>query len=449
MNILIIDDDADIRDIMCFALESEIDAEFLQASSGNQAIEIITQNNDIDLIISDYEMPDGTGGKVYKFLIDNNLKIPFVLSTGGEVEDYLEFTDKSGLLNVIQKPNVYEGIQDTLDAFNKWIANSSKDLDINIKNDDYISVPLTLLKASKVLPCDIYLPVNENKKIKILNQGDDFNNEDFEKYTKKDISVLNIERENIKTLIDSVCDSIEMIINDKNKTKDEKIFDVHSVVLDTVKSLGISQEAQKAAAQGVNYALDVIKGDRSLDKISKRLFSKEERYLSKHSVALAYVTNAIISNTHWNSIENKYTLSLVSLFHDASALPFNFEESRYTDEGREGLNLNVNHPQEAINLLKNWKNLDADIEQIILEHHERPDGSGFPKKLRSHNLKPLSSLFIFCHDIVDAIIWCHDNNKEINHKNILEIIDESIYKDNHFARVLEAFKKTKLFENEQ
>jgi len=35
---------------------------------------------------------------------------------------------------------------------------------------------------------------------------------------------------------------------------------------------------------------------------------------------------------------------------------------------------------------------------------ERPDGSGFPNALRSHQLAPLTCLFILCHEFVDYIL---------------------------------------------
>jgi hypothetical protein len=43
--------------------------------------------------------------------------------------------------------------------------------------------------------------------------------------------------------------------------------------------------------------------------------------------------------------------------------------------------------------------LDVDI--IIHQHHERPDGKGFPAKLNYMKINPLSAVFILAHEIMN------------------------------------------------
>jgi HD-GYP domain-containing protein (c-di-GMP phosphodiesterase class II) len=54
-----------------------------------------------------------------------------------------------------------------------------------------------------------------------------------------------------------------------------------------------------------------------------------------------------------------------------------------------------------------------DVVKILLQQRELPDGTGFPGGLTSAQLTPLSSLFIFCHYLVDYTIenpnWTLDN----------------------------------------
>ena len=45
-----------------------------------------------------------------------------------------------------------------------------------------------------------------------------------------------------------------------------------------------------------------------------------------------------------------------------------------------------------------------DVEKILIQQKEKPDGSGFPAGIRSHQLAPLSCLFILCHEFVDYIL---------------------------------------------
>ena len=78
MKVLLVDDDADVREIIAFTIESQLSCEINEIDCGNAAIEEIKLNPNYDLIVCDYNMPDGNGGEVYNYLIDNNIDIPYV-----------------------------------------------------------------------------------------------------------------------------------------------------------------------------------------------------------------------------------------------------------------------------------------------------------------------------------------------------------------------------------
>ena len=44
--------------------------------------------------------------------------------------------------------------------------------------------------------------------------------------------------------------------------------------------------------------------------------------------------------------------------------------------------------------------MPPDVDSIIAQHHERPDGSGFPRGLTHLRIGPLATVFIVAHDIV-------------------------------------------------
>ena len=63
--------EADIQDILTFIVESKIKCDFFYAKSGNEAIQLIESGQKIDLIISDFNMPNGNGGHLYSYLTKN------------------------------------------------------------------------------------------------------------------------------------------------------------------------------------------------------------------------------------------------------------------------------------------------------------------------------------------------------------------------------------------
>lgn len=76
-HILLIDDDPDILELLeIFVNENFPSYKTLLATGANPAIRILDQYDNIDLIISDFEMPDGNGLAIYQYNIKTG--IPFI-----------------------------------------------------------------------------------------------------------------------------------------------------------------------------------------------------------------------------------------------------------------------------------------------------------------------------------------------------------------------------------
>lgn len=82
--ILLVDDNPFIleivRDEIC-ANTSVLPENIFFASSGNSAIELIRSGQFYDLIVSEFNMPDGNGKELLEFLIQQKSKTYFILFT--------------------------------------------------------------------------------------------------------------------------------------------------------------------------------------------------------------------------------------------------------------------------------------------------------------------------------------------------------------------------------
>nr|BDT27711.1 response regulator [Bacteriovorax sp. HI3] len=90
--ILIVEDEEMLLDLFEMLISSEVDCEITTASNGHEAMDILNQDSDFQLVISDYKMPRASGGELYHF---NSIRqnIPFFLFSGGDLEDYPEFAE--------------------------------------------------------------------------------------------------------------------------------------------------------------------------------------------------------------------------------------------------------------------------------------------------------------------------------------------------------------------
>jgi HD-GYP domain-containing protein (c-di-GMP phosphodiesterase class II) len=75
-----------------------------------------------------------------------------------------------------------------------------------------------------------------------------------------------------------------------------------------------------------------------------------------------------------------------------------------------------------------------DVERILLQQKERPDGSGFPEGLDFKQLYPLSCLFMVCHSFVDYVYETPDwSFRDFTKKA------KTVFKGPYFIKILEAF----------
>ena len=102
MTILIVEDDQMLRDSLV-ALFKRRGYAVQSASSGNQAIRILKSEATIDLILSDYYMPDGDGGQLLQYVrsVDPE-RPPFILITGQT--DPSSVLPREGIDELLYKP---------------------------------------------------------------------------------------------------------------------------------------------------------------------------------------------------------------------------------------------------------------------------------------------------------------------------------------------------------
>ena len=81
-SILIIDDEADIAEILATLLEDDFNCECV--TSGDDGL-AKAQNGSFDGIITDLEMPDISGIKIIQSIRESGSKIPIFISTGHDM----------------------------------------------------------------------------------------------------------------------------------------------------------------------------------------------------------------------------------------------------------------------------------------------------------------------------------------------------------------------------
>lgn len=102
--ILVVDDEPDIRHAVKGILEATLQARVLVAGSGREALDVLNDAGNVELIVTDFRMPGMNGVEFLRQALANHPGIPAVLITAFERElmDATEGTDLAR--TVLTKP---------------------------------------------------------------------------------------------------------------------------------------------------------------------------------------------------------------------------------------------------------------------------------------------------------------------------------------------------------
>ena len=103
LKILFVEDEKDLLEIISDTL-TKLNANFLTARNGEEALSLIVKNPDIDLIVTDINMPVMNGIIMVKRLIKKGIKIPVIIMSAHTEAEYIKKIEELGIDNYLLKP---------------------------------------------------------------------------------------------------------------------------------------------------------------------------------------------------------------------------------------------------------------------------------------------------------------------------------------------------------
>lgn len=405
MKLLLVDDEVEILDIISTLIESEIDCEIITAETGNQGVEQLKKSQNFDLILSDYNMPDGNGGVLYNHNRAHD-NLPFVFISGGYLEDYdnvKDFYTSNPKNSYIHKPIDFDEL---LSVIHKAVDGRGESMD-----SDYCAVPFSLLEIYDASQFNLYLKINDQKFVKLKNEDEDFN-DDFGKYKEKGQSGLYLTRDDFKTYMDR-------LIVEQNKKLLESPSEVSTIEIcgenlevmkESLYTLGLTDEQLSLMSATVESCIDSLGAEPPIQK-SLEAFLKSKGYYVSHSLTAAFISYRILCKLGMTQDSIISKLFYASILHDVTLQDsnlcqiYNINGPEYQELPKKDRDKIKNHMLECANLLEDCASVPSDVLTIIKEHHELPDGTGFPRGLNETNLSGLSLIFIAALRLADHIFF--------------------------------------------
>ena len=296
---------------------------------------------------------------------------------------------------------------------------------------EYCKIQAELMTKIGPLTGDIFIRLSDDKFVKLYKTGTSLTEEEFNKLLKtKKVRSLFIRKADSLGFISKLKENLITMIMAADPMVPEELLNhvtwVQETVYELTRRIGFTPEVTALARENVNLTIKAIGQTPQISKALHRSNMKDQNYVSSHSTLLAHIACSVASAVKMGSDTTFQKLVLAALFHD-----FTFEDSelaKLSDEktleelkqtlGKPELEKVLAHPLRAVESLRKIREMPGDVDFLVYQHHEKPDGKGFPKGLFAHQIVALSAVFIVSHEILDEFL---KDQKAFSMKAFLEV----------------------------
>ncbi|TNF28215.1 MAG: HD domain-containing protein, partial [Deltaproteobacteria bacterium] len=320
-----------------------------------------------------------------------------------------------------------------------------KDEDNDYDKSKYKRVRIRRFLNFSNVDCDVFLKLRKDKFIKIINAGEGYNEEQLERYQQKSVRYVFIPIEQHENFMDAftdlIMDKLSIVQNMSVEVKQAAELVVFDHIHNMATEYGISKKTATMVRGAIQSNLDTLKKMGNIMDIIDKMM-KGKSYISEHSLLLSYISGQICMKTSWGNQNSLEKLSMAALFHDCciedDSLAIEHDEIKKISKEwtKDEQHMIEEHAGKAASLINAGENIFSDVDTIIIQHHENPEGTGYPRKLGSLSIAPLSATFIIAEDFVSRIFGKSKDEIDVNSiKKEFEIK----YNKGNYKKPLKAF----------
>ncbi len=406
MKVLLIDDDASSMQSLIELLSQKRIKAVAPLRSIQEGIETIeAQPDTVAFTICNYR--GGSSGLLSLYL-QLVVDIPSIVFTDPQIKmDNITLAQREARIHFIGREDLPQFLG-LLDQFCEDGVLESQFM----PDAQFVKISSGSLNLKQPLSVNIYLRLARDRYCLRFRREDGVDPADLERYCKDPrMEFIYVKKEELDQWLASKDKELDYLLH-QDQTPHEKSQQVAQDSLDivhnVVSQLGFDTKTEEIAKKTVALTLKALGSSPQLSDILRRMQLQEGKYIASHSLMLAEIACALAHKLTWSSAPTFLKLTVAAFLHDLY-LPSNrlarMRHIQEIDENRgftaEDAQAFKTHPIHAAEYSRKLRQLPADVDTIVLQHHERPDGSGFPRGLYHHQISPLACVFIVAQDLLE------------------------------------------------
>lgn len=269
-------------------------------------------------------------------------------------------------------------------------------------------IPIEQFLSEDVVLVDTFIRLGSGKFVLIAKGGQSTASTNLEKYKDRNLEALYVRIDDYHRFLTQQASNAQAVIknpaNLKASSRAAVLQDAMKAVYREMSELGFNDDVY-SHAKLVNHALmSFLKDNSAMTDLIER-FGTQSGDGVAHSMMVSMVSVMIGMKHEWVRPATLEKLSLGGFLHDlgSAKLPLEILNKKESQLTRDERIIFESHVDIGAQFLINARTVPDDVVLMVSEHHERSDGSGFPKKLKDVHISPLARIVALANAFVDRV----------------------------------------------
>ena len=436
-----------MRGILKFVLETLLHTEVTELESEEKALSFLKNLDSVpSMIIYDYTPNAYLLEDFIGYLRDNSKLVRIVVLVDKIREEGKELLKDQHQMILMDESTLPGAL---VEESQKLFAGSPF-----LNEEQYSRIDINFLAILDGINKNLFIRIGNDKFIKIFHEDDNTGVLDLTKYKSKGINYFYLTRDTALWVINQIQNQIDIFLKANNfrfvlrgaSDSPEKRFEQKILRIDD--EVHVDKDFKESIEKAVEKIRSIVEKEAKVEHFLKVLkenqnhhafFTQKMNLTSLMSCVLAkqldWISKTTMDKLVYASVVSDITLAVrPELLNIPNLHEFERVKSTLSEEDQK---IFLSHPKDAANLLKRYfTSAPPDTDALVYQHHEFPDGSGFPLGLRAEKISPLSALFIVATDFSfyylqddeptmdDFLLKCHSRYDFVNFRKVIKALEK-------------------------
>ena len=392
------------------------------ADNGKDA-QLAIYNQKFFVVVLSMELRNHPGLQVLKFIKANYPAQKTIMLIGADSKPGQEELwdrdklKKMGVTEVLQKPFELKDIKGLLEGYQSigdMLATVKKrdelgpEEECNLEDGQFTSIKIAEFYSSQPVLFDIFIKLSSNRYVKILHAGDTLSKNRLDKYKEeKSVEYLYFQKSDLYKYVKFGSYFAKQVVDAKKINLNKKVKFLQNVTekfLENSFEEGMKPQIVDQGKELAENMYQLIKKNNDLYNIL-RSYQDFDPNAFTHAYLVSLFSAAIIKQFDWQSKTTLESTSLGCFFHDIGKmyLPKELLHLKVKDMSEEQFAEYKRHPELGHQAVESNTAINNSVKQIILQHHEHYDGSGFPYAVKGSKILTLSNVVCLADNFVHIV----------------------------------------------